>query len=224
MFRPRYGRKSAFRTSKQYRQLKRRRPLILDTLFALIILAAIAYLISLLPQASHENQGWSGIAIVIDGDTIILSNQRLRLKGIDAPEIKQTCQINNQAQACGVTAKQALQRKIARQAIHCTSTARDKYKRFLAICYLDQTELNQWMVEQGYAISYYDYPAQEHEARLNKRGIWAGKFERPQDWRKRTAKQEMENSSKDTYLDYQKFVQIIKDIYDRLFGSGETDE
>lgn len=223
MSRPPYGRKYPTRTYRKQLKSKRRRPLILDALFAIFILIAIAFLVSRIPQTTDATQEWTGIATIIDGDTITLQQQRLRLKGIDAPEMKQSCRIDNQRQACGVSAKQALQQKTARQIIHCTSSARDKYKRFLANCYLGQTDINQWLVEEGYAVSYYDYPAQEREARTNKRGIWAGEFERPQNWRKRTTAQQKDRSD-ETYFDFKDFIRIIKQAYDRLFNSGGTDE
>ncbi|GAA0602909.1 thermonuclease family protein [Paenochrobactrum glaciei] len=223
MSRPPYGRKSPTRTHRQQLKSKRRRPLILDTLFAMLILSGIAFLVSRIPQTTDSTQQWTGIATTIDGDTIILQQQRLRLKGIDAPEMKQTCRIDNQEQACGVSAKQALQQKTARQIIYCTSTARDKYKRFLANCYLGQTDLNQWLVEEGHAVSYYDYPAQEHEARANKRGIWAGEFELPQEWRKRNTTQENDEAD-ETYFDFKGLILVIQQIYQRLFNSDGTDE
>lgn len=228
MFRPPYGRKSPARHRKFFRK-KRRHSLILDSLLAIIILTAISFFISYIPSTpppdkKPSGQEWSGIAKVIDGDTIILKNQRLRLKGIDAPEIKQFCRVAEEDKACGITAKRALQQKINHQLIHCFSEARDQYHRLLAICYLGKTDLNQWLVEEGYAVSYYDYPVQEREARLNNRGIWAGEFERPQDWRRKNNQLPTATTTADRPLNFENFIHLVKQAYARLFNSGETDE
>ncbi|MGU3576432.1 thermonuclease family protein [Brucellaceae bacterium C25G] len=203
---------------------KRRYSRMLDLLLTLSILAVLTLIVGKLandPVTSEHK--WSGIATVIDGDTLVLEDNRIRLKGIDAPEIKQSCNIQGHDIACGIVAKQALQQKISNKTIHCNSEAVDQYKRFLAICYLDDVSLNQWMVEEGQAISYYDYSFQERDARNHKRGIWAGEFERPQDWRQRTALEEQKISN-DNFFQFDDFVGIINNFYNRIFNSGGADE
>lgn len=223
MSRPNYGHKDFARKYRKAFQRKRRHPLILDAFLAIIILSFITFIVSHIQQPSLSTNEWSGIASVIDGDTITLQHQRLRLKGIDAPEIDQSCQIQGQKQACGIIARQALQQKIAHQTIACTSTARDKYRRFLANCRLGSINLNQWLVKEGYAVSYYDYPSQESDARLNKRGIWAGDFERPQEWRKRR-NAHLQKNFDDNNASLEKYIRLIKQAYNRLFNGGETDK
>lgn len=226
MFRAVSAQKSSARPLRK--RPKRRRPLIVDTLLAVIILIAITLLVSQIPQVSTPDHEWSGTPHIIDGDTIIINNQRLRLKGIDAPEIKQSCLMDAQNIACGIKAKQALQQKIGRQAIHCLGHARDKYQRYLAVCYLGRTDLNQWLVEQGHAVSYYDYPSEERDARLNKRGIWAGEFERPQEWRRTNNDADWQTATQspaqDKYFAYDYIYRKLNNIYDRLFNNGGLDE
>ena len=65
----------------------------------------------------------------------------------------------------------------------------DRYKRTIAVCFKGDTNLNAWMVSQGWAVAFrkygIDYIRQEDEARLARRGIWAGSFEMPWDLRAR---------------------------------------
>jgi len=45
---------------------------------------------------------------VIDGDSIVISGLRIRLHGIDAPEIKQVCKRGGSTYLCGEIAARAL--------------------------------------------------------------------------------------------------------------------
>jgi endonuclease YncB( thermonuclease family) len=67
--------------------------------------------------------------------------------------------------------------------VQCIGDERDAHGRLLAICRSQGQEVNRWLVEQGWAVSYHDYPAAERAARTAKRGIWSGSFVRPHDWR-----------------------------------------
>jgi endonuclease YncB( thermonuclease family) len=62
----------------------------------------------------------TGSPRVIDGDTIELAGERIRLHGIDAPEMKQTCRTRaGKVQHCGRLAKQDLERIVRGQDIKC---------------------------------------------------------------------------------------------------------
>ena len=58
----------------------------------------------------------AGVASVIDGDTIEVHGQRIRLHGIDAPESRQLCRLDGKPWQCGKDAANALAEKIARHA------------------------------------------------------------------------------------------------------------
>jgi endonuclease YncB( thermonuclease family) len=132
----------------------------------------------------------TGQATVIDGDTIEIHGQRIRLEGIDAPESRQSC--TNAAGTeyhCGQAAAFALADRIGRAVVKCEGDERDRYKRRLAVCSADGIDLSAWLVEQGLAVAYRKYSTayvpQEDKARTAMRGIWAGAFEMPWDWRKK---------------------------------------
>ncbi|MBM3732064.1 MAG: thermonuclease family protein [Acidimicrobiia bacterium] len=129
----------------------------------------------------------SGPAQVIDGDTIEIHGQRIRLYGIDAPESRQTCNKNGEDWLCGKGAAFALADKIAQKPIECEPKDRDRYGRTVAVCRLSGEDLNAWMVREGWALAYrhysLDYVADEDTAREAKCGIWASEFVPPWEWR-----------------------------------------
>ncbi len=130
-----------------------------------------------------------GFPIITDGDTIKISNNKIRLHGIDAPEKNQKCTKNKKKYNCGVVATKALINKIGKNAVKClTKKKKDRYNRYIGICFIEQQDLNKWMVRNGYAISYRryskDYILDEEYAKINKLGLWSGTFLKPEKWRK----------------------------------------
>jgi endonuclease YncB( thermonuclease family) len=131
----------------------------------------------------------SGRASVTDGDTLVIRNTRIRLHGIDAPESAQVCQdAAGKDYRCGQKAALALADKIGEATVSCEPRDTDRYGRTVAVCRKGSEDLNAWMVAQGYAPAYrrysQDYVQAEGEARTRKRGIWAGTFDPPSDWRR----------------------------------------
>ena len=141
-----------------------------------------------------------GVPKIIDGDTVHINTNKIRLEGIDAPEIKQKCKKPflkvsaiigfefNKNYSCGVVAKMKLIGKINNSKIKCISASKDRYKRYLATCYKDKINLNKWMVRSGNAVAYKryskDYVRDEEYAKENKLGMWQGSFLIPEKWRK----------------------------------------
>jgi endonuclease YncB( thermonuclease family) len=130
-----------------------------------------------------------GKAWVIDGDTIDVAGYRIRLQGIDAPESNQTCtDAGSRAWLCGRAATRELIDHLAGRQLKCETSGLDRYRRVLAVCALpDGSDVNAWMVQQGWALAYYSsaYRSEEAQAQAAKRGIWAGSFMPPWEWRHR---------------------------------------
>ncbi|MER9412898.1 thermonuclease family protein [Mesorhizobium sp. M0589] len=128
---------------------------------------------------------------MVDGDTIEIHGQRIRVNGIDSPESAQIClDASNKKYRCGQKASLALSDFLeTHQPASCIEVDRDRYRRVVAVCTAGGVDIGEWMVRQGFAIDWPKYSAgfygkAEMEARAAKRGVWAGSFERPWEWRK----------------------------------------
>jgi len=160
--------------------------LLLSRLPVAFALAAASLLPPALLAPSHAaaagSQIISGRAKVIDGDTIEIGSQRIRLEGIDAPEASQTCSGRWLGSwACGTKATAQLARLIGDRRIDCAAAGHDKYGRVLGWCSRDGLDINAEMVRTGYAWAFVRYStryaALEAEARAAKLGIWQGEAE-----------------------------------------------
>ncbi len=95
----------------------------------------------------------AGIASVIDGDTLEIHGQRIRLHGIDAPESRQLCRLDGKPWQCGKDAANALAEKIARRPVTCEDLGRDRHKRIIGRCTVAGEDIDAWMVSQGWALA-----------------------------------------------------------------------
>lgn len=138
-------------------------------------------------------QSLSGIADVVDGDTLGIRGEqaRIRLYGVDAPEGKQTCNdAEGKRYLCGSRAADALQELIGRNGrVTCREEDRDRYGRVVAVCHANGQDINGELIRQGWAVEYGQYSDgrysdEEREARQVRRGLWAGTFVKPWDWRR----------------------------------------
>ena len=125
---------------------------------------------------------------ISDGDTIKINGEKIRFSGIDTPELKQTCLKEGVKNFCGKEAKQILIDKIADNKVTCVREGKDRYKRTLAECFVNDESLSSYLVRSGYAFAYRRYSKKfikdENYARANQLGMWSMKFEYPWDYRK----------------------------------------
>ena len=121
---------------------------------------------------------------VVDGDSLALSDRRLRLIGIDAPELTQTCKLHATSWRCGEAAKAMLQTLVDQGPTTCKGDRKDKYGRLLVACIAKGMNINREMVRRGLAVAFGGYEREEAEARQAHIGIWAADFVRPVDWRR----------------------------------------
>lgn len=155
-----------------------------DALSAAVLTAALA---AVSPAAASP---LIGQASVIDGDTIEIHGQRIRLDAIDAPESRQFCKDAAGADyRCGQVASFALADKIGRHVVTCDNHGRDRYGRSLSYCSVEGADLGAWLVERGLAVEYRRYSdgryqAAEDRAKAAHAGLWAGVFEWPWEWRR----------------------------------------
>ncbi|MFM9974880.1 MAG: thermonuclease family protein [Beijerinckiaceae bacterium] len=160
--------------------MSRRFSLFLSSLAILLASAGILYLLSGAPQRDI-----TGAAEAIDGDSLRLAGEEMRLKGIDAPEFSQTCQVARQTVDCGRESRAALRKLLRSGLVTCIGGERDRFGRLLVSCRVRGVDINAAMVRDGQAMAFGGYDQEEAEAKAAFRGLWAGEFERPQDWRRR---------------------------------------
>ncbi len=139
-----------------------------------------------------------GATEVNDGNTLEIQEVRMRLYGIDAPDLGQECTLNGLPYQCGLLAyMQLIDVTAGKGRITCYASKIEGDDRPYAKCGLptanganirdDAPSFNEMMVRSGWAIAdrsqTKDYVAAEEEARREKRGLWAGEFIVPSAWR-----------------------------------------
>lgn len=145
------------------------------SLFGLALLAALI-------AGPAAAQTVSGPARVIDGDTVEVAGVTIRLHGIDAPEMSQTCRRDGRNWACGVWSRDVLA-GLARGGLRCKGREQDRYGRLVASCTALGGDVAAAMVAQGAAFAYREYSLDhvdaEKRAAVAGIGLWDGEAERP---------------------------------------------
>jgi len=114
---------------------------------------------------ARQTRVQEGTAFVVDGDTLAVAGQRVRLRGIDAPESRQTCRKAGAEYACGRQARQALVQAIAGRRVSCSGSSLDRYGRLLGDCRAGDADLNRAQVAAGWAVAYGGFESEERAAR-----------------------------------------------------------
>lgn len=130
----------------------------------------------------------TGSAAVIDGDTLRIGKERVRLFGVDAPELGQLCGEPEARISCGLKAADWLRNRVEGRRLDCSVVDRDRYSRIVARCRIAGLDIGGALVEAGWATAYreygFDYVKAEARARAARRGMWAIGFVQPQDYRR----------------------------------------
>ena len=140
--------------------------------------------------ASYDLSGRVHITKVSDGDSLRSGNLRIRLFGIDAPELRQQCADQNGTfWSCGAAAQRKLNDLIGiNKDLQCSLRDVDRYGRLIMQCFSGSTDIGAAMVRSGHALAYRDfsdlYIAEEKQAKTALKGVWRGTFTPPWDWRR----------------------------------------
>lgn len=165
------------------------------------IRVALALLAVVAPGIAHA-QSLRGRAQVTDGDSLSVSGMRVRLFGIDAPELHQKCFDNGTPVACGELAKDQLASLIEGAELSCLRKSTDPFGRMVAVCHVGVVDIGEAMVAAGWATAFrkysQDYVATESQARASKLGLWRWDFQAPGDFR--AAQETKEESGKPAYV------------------------
>ena len=90
---------------------------------------------------------------------------------------------------CGLESKLFLESLIINKQVNCKKKNIDRYNRIIAVCFINDLNINSQMVRHGWAFAYKyfskEFVEDELFARNKKLGIWKGTFINPRDWRKK---------------------------------------
>ncbi|CAK8712603.1 hypothetical protein GCAAIG_01920 [Candidatus Electronema halotolerans] len=179
--------------SHDWRRKKARFKVPSDKTLGIVVLGAVAVVAAftilgkrIAKEPISESSQMSHTIRVIDGDTIELSSEKLRLFGMDAPEKGQPCKRNNAPYDCGTASKEHLEFLLTGAKVECTKKKKDKWGRYIALCSADGEDVSRLMVRHGWAIAYREYSTSyvedEEFAKSNRLGMWSKQFAVPSEW------------------------------------------
>lgn len=131
---------------------------------------------------------FSGTVRVIDGDTLDVGNTRVRVHGIDAPEVGQPCTSDVLGSYdCGAFVRDEVARRYNGQRADCVEIERDRYGRSVAKCFVGGQDIGEDIVLDGFARAYrqysMDYDLEEKAAQVSEAGLWSSAMQNPADYR-----------------------------------------
>jgi endonuclease YncB( thermonuclease family) len=133
----------------------------------------------------------AGAARVVDGDTLEIAGDRIRIFGVDAPESGQGCAgPSGEPYRCGEAAARRMAELTAGRRTVCAGDRRDRYGRLIALCRAGGRDLGATLAREGLALAFRryspDYLAEEAAARAAGAGLWRGEFVAPWEFRARS--------------------------------------
>jgi len=167
-----------------------------------ILLAVLLGALTPTMADARKGEVVQGQATVIDGDTIRIRGERIRLYGIDAPERHQPCFTAEGVKfPCSPVVTRALEERIRGQTVACQVMDVDRWGRLIGRCDAPAPwngtptgTLNRSMLASGFAVAMRraspEYVREADIARRNRIGLWNGKFEDPYNWRRRNSVRE----------------------------------
>ena len=131
----------------------------------------------------------TGISRVVSGDTLTLNNRVVKLFGVAAPDISQTCaDASGRGYKCGQQAIAWLSSWLADNEIKCHVLEQDDRGVLTAVCMLGPYDIGAALINAGWAVAdtrqTQVYVPYQNQALTNKRGLWQGEFYMPWDWEK----------------------------------------
>ena len=130
----------------------------------------------------------NGTVRVIDGDTFDVGGVRVRIHGIDAPEVGQPCTSDVLGvYDCGAFVRDEVARRYQGRAATCDVIELDRYGRSVAKCFVDGQDIGEDIVRDGLAEAYreysMDYDLAEKSAQITETGLWSDVMQSPAAYR-----------------------------------------
>jgi len=133
----------------------------------------------------------SGYAKVVTGSTLYVNGLNVKMYGIDAPDISQTCaDSHGRGYYCGREARSWLQDWLNNRDVTCHILGKVENGWATGTCFVENNKFDvaAVVVNAGWAVAFTQntdvYVEYERQAKANRRGLWAGTFYKPWDWRK----------------------------------------
>lgn len=126
---------------------------------------------------------------IISGDTFLIGNKVIKLFGVAAPHIKQTCaNEKGRGYRCGQQSALWLNEWLSNNEIECRIVNTRKDGVIMGVCFYGSYDIGAAMVNAGMAVAdtrqTQIYVPYQNQAAQNKRGLWFGEFYMPWDWEK----------------------------------------
>ena len=155
----------------------------LPVLFALVLASLWLQGGILAPIAANGS-----VVSVIDGDSLWIGDEEIRIAGYDAPEWGQFCETGaGLPWPCGLMARRQLALLVRAGGLECRPVGNDRYGRTLAHCAAGSADIGAAMVRRGFGVRTrqmpFRYGAEETEARTHARGVWQGRHQHPEEYR-----------------------------------------
>ena len=126
--------------------------------------------------------GLDGAARAIDGGTLDVAGTTVRLAGIEAPDLEQTCVVPEGRWSCGILARDALADLVRGHPVTCTDAGTVPWAASISRCNVRGRDLGTVLVQFGWAAATGPdpgYVALEKKARAARAGIWRGDLDVP---------------------------------------------
>ena len=155
--------------------------------YRVLLLTALMLSLTGISSFAKAHDTVQGRATVITGDTLVVAGQRMRLHGIDAPELGQPCHWPNKTIDCGNISRTGLLDLIAPVEISCRRHVTTADGTWIARCTAEGFDVGRNMVHTGWAMALPSDPAGylplQKKSKAAKRGMWRGNFVPPWEWR-----------------------------------------
>lgn len=131
----------------------------------------------------------------LEGDMLVVAGTTVRLMGIDAPDRGQMCKNRYGHELdCFTISRDVLETLVKGEEVECTLADQNRHRQMMGECRVRGVDLGGAMVARGWAFQFWGltaaYQKAEAYAQSHKMGLWAGRVEKPWEWRSRRLREQ----------------------------------